>query len=333
MSAEKARIAALCGWFRLHARKLPWRDAKTRNGYTALVSEAMLQQTQVARVIESYKRFMERFPTVGALAAADEQHVLAAWRGLGYYRRARNLHAAAKMIVDEFGGKVPRSVEDLCRLPGVGLYTAGAIASIAYGKAAAIVDGNVRRVLARWFAEQNEGLSDDDWAWSAARGVVQLTVEMNGEVGMVNESLMELGAMVCVPKAPRCAECPVAKWCIARSQGLQELIPAPRVRAKPRPVHHHAILIVRSGKILLQRREGDAGMWSNMWQTPTIESDHALDLLELKQCLPFRVSQISKLAEFKHQTTHRRSVFMCMQRGAAFAADSGARLVSLMTCR
>ena len=148
---DRKRIEKLCAWFDCNARDLPWRQPRIRNGYTALVAEAMLQQTQVSRVIERFDAFIKRFPTVRRLARASEQDVLVMWRGLGYYRRARHLHTAAKLIVKSFGGNVPSRIEELRMLPGVGRYTAGAIASIVFGAPEPIVDGNVQRVLSRWF--------------------------------------------------------------------------------------------------------------------------------------------------------------------------------------
>ncbi|MHC4652819.1 MAG: A/G-specific adenine glycosylase [Planctomycetota bacterium] len=200
-------VAALCAWFRREARDLPWR--RRRTGYTALVSEAMLQQTQVARVVERYRAFVRRFPNVRRLAKAREQAVLAEWQGMGYYRRARNLHAAAKMIVGEFGGRVPRTADQLRTLPGVGRYTAASIASIVYGERTPLVDGNVQRVLAR--LDVKSGRAQDPqlvkWAWERTGQLVALAESP----GSLNEGLMELGAVVCTPRNPTCETCPVAE--------------------------------------------------------------------------------------------------------------------------
>jgi A/G-specific adenine glycosylase len=294
---------------------LPWRQPESHGAhdpYKVVVSELMLQQTQVSRVVQRFGEFMRDFPSVRALAVADEQRVLALWQGMGYYRRARNLHAAARMIVREFGGRVPRRVEDLMRLPGVGRYTAGAIASIAYGERVPIVDGNVERVLARVFASGNGGASAKSQAWTMA----QALVERAARPGVLNEALMELGATVCVPSpaAPRCAACPVARWCAARRMGLQAEIPVAKRRAKPRTAHHHAVIVTRSrsGLILLEQRNGE-GMWSGMWQTPTIENDQALDAAELAAMLPVGVCDVRKRGEFVHHTTHRHIRFHVYQ--------------------
>ena len=195
---DAAIVRALCGWFRRKARDLPWR--RRRTGYTALVAEAMLQQTQVARVVERYRAFLRRFPSVRVLAEAREQQVLAEWQGMGYYRRARNLHAAAKMIVRDFGGRVPRTADKLRKLRGVGRYTAASIASIVYGERTPLVDGNVQRVLAR--LDARPGRAQDPklvkWAWRRAAELVELV----DSPGSLNEGLMELGAVVCTPGSP-----------------------------------------------------------------------------------------------------------------------------------
>lgn len=300
MSSSDATITRkLTRWFRSNARDLPWR--KKRSGYTALVSEAMLQQTQVNRVIEKYIDFMKRFPTTHALAAANEQEVLAIWQGLGYYRRARNLHAAAKKVMQEFDGSVPGEVSDLLTLPGVGRYTAGAIASIAFGKAEPIVDGNVHRVLARLAGQREFSAAD---AWLRAERLAE-AAEQPGEF---NEAMMELGATICTPAAPACAKCPLREHCSAHQDGAVSDIPAPKRAATPSVVHHHAVIVCRSGKVLLQQRPS-AGLWSNMWQVPTIESTQPLAIDNLAHQLPFAVTALQTVSQFQHITTHRRITF------------------------
>ncbi len=305
-SAEKyARITTALGrWFDGHARDLPWR--RRRDGYTALVAEAMLQQTQVARVLERYDGFLARFPTIEALARADEQEVLACWQGLGYYRRARHLHAAAKTVVDEFAGRMPDDATQLRRLPGVGRYTAGSIASIVFGKAEPIVDGNVHRVLARLNAYRAP-LSDPDavnWAWKKARELVEAT----DRPGVVNEALMELGATICTPRSPKCGQCPLASHCQSKRKGLQDRIPAPKTAAIQREVHHHAVVIRRGAMILFEQRPS-GGMWSMMWQAPTLEAGRRVRRASLETSLPVRVTDLVKRATFPHLTTHRRITF------------------------
>ena len=311
-ACDTKRAAALEAWFRQHARTLPWRGA--RSGYSALVAEAMLQQTQVSRVLEHYESFMRRFPDAESLAAASEQEVLARWQGLGYYRRAKNLHAAARMIVDRFGGRVPETEAELRRLPGVGRYTAGAIASIVFGARAPIVDGNVQRVLARWSARATPPAERDTVAWHWHRA--EALVKRAGAPGCFNEAMMELGATLCTPRAPDCAQCPVARWCQARQDGNQETIPPPRPAPVRQAVHHHAVIVVRAGKVLLEQRPG-AGLWSSMWQMPTIESPRPLATREVEAALPIRITGLCGLASFDHHTTHRHIrfyVYRCRSR-------------------
>jgi A/G-specific adenine glycosylase len=302
-------INALCAWFDQHARPLPWRQRGKRNGYAALVAETMLQQTQVSRVVDAYKSFMRRFPNVAVLAAADEQVVLSMWRGLGYYRRARNLHRAAKMIVNDFGGRVPHTVEALLELPGVGRYTAGAIASIVHGEAAPIVDGNVQRVLMRLRAriDRHGGAAALKWAWPTAAELVKHA----SRPGVFNEALMELGAVICTPRNPRCADCPMARWCAARARNIQDRIPRAASRTTPRLIHHHAVVITRNGKVLVQqrRRSINGSMWELMWQVPTIESDRRLNETEIKNALGGKIDTLVEAGAFDHRTTHRRIRF------------------------
>ena len=266
----------------------------------------MLQQTQVARVVDSYQAFLKRFPTVRALAGADEQAVLAAWQGLGYYRRARHLHAAARMIVDEFSGRVPRATADLLRLPGVGRYTAGAIASIVFGRPEPAVDGNVQRVLARWHARADApgDRAMIAWCWERASALAKIAQRP----GELNEALMELGAMVCTPRAPKCRQCPVAELCEAHRRGLEEVIPAPRSGPARPAVHHHAVLIQRGDRLLLEQRPR-AGLWAGLWQVPTVESKRPLRCGEIRRALPVTVDGLRRLGSFAHHTTHRRITF------------------------
>lgn len=297
---------------------MPWRTARgnTPPPYHTLVSEAMLQQTQVATVIAYFQRFIRAFPTLLSLAQADEQQVLRLWQGLGYYRRARNLHAAAKQIVDQHGGQVPDNVEQLMTLPGVGRYTAGAIASIAFGRQAAILDGNVTRVLARWYAIDKPIDAPDviKKLWELAQELVP-----PGRPGDFNQAMMELGATFCLPmpKSPRCDACPVAKQCQAYAQGNVESLPVKTARPTPQRVTHHVVAIEHNGRYLFQLRP-DKGLWSKMWQMPTVEAptrpmgtarlrQWVEDQLNLKtsfSCPPARVGQ------FTHATTHRLIQFV-----------------------
>src|SRR5208282_5439296 len=206
-SSRRTFHARLLAWYDQHARDLPWRES--RDPYRVWLSEIMLQQTRVAAVIAHYHEFLRRFPTVEKLAAAREPSVLAAWSGLGYYRRARMLHAAAKVIVRELGGEFPASEEALRELPGIGRYTAAAIASIAFGEPVAVVDGNVERVLQRLSGKRLAG----EELWEASTHLLDAK-----RPGDFNQAMMELGAVVCTPRAPACLTCPVAELCATHGE-------------------------------------------------------------------------------------------------------------------
>lgn len=301
-------------WFGEHARELPWRPNGARDPYHALVSEAMLQQTQVSRVIEKYTAFLERFPTVQSLAAAHEDEVLALWSGLGYYRRAKNLHAAAKAVVSKFGGTFPRTAAELVRLPGVGRYTAGAVASMVFGERTPLVDGNVARVLLRIENRPRAQADPTDratqaWVWERAGELV----EASGKPGVFNEGLMELGATVCTPRSPRCGACPVAKVCEARAAGRQVQIPVPKAAARTRAIYCASVLVTARGgaEVLVEQRAGDgkgaAGtMWAGLWQAPTLErEDRPPTAAEVAGFIGVSESRVSLADSFVHKTTHR----------------------------
>jgi A/G-specific adenine glycosylase len=234
----------LARWYQRNARDLPWR--RTRDPYAIWVSEIMLQQTRVAAAIPHYQRFLERFPDAAALARASEAEVLTAWSGLGYYSRARNLRKAAQAVVDDF----PRDYESIRRLPGVGDYTAAAVASIAFGLPHAAVDGNVRRVIAR--------LANDDKA--NAQAMADRLMDPK-DPGRSNQALMELGALVCLPREPLCEACPVARHCEARKHGTQAKLPVKRPRGEVQRSRVVLLAIRRQGKILLTPSERVRGFW------------------------------------------------------------------------
>ncbi|MEM1012395.1 MAG: A/G-specific adenine glycosylase [Planctomycetota bacterium] len=289
--------AELLRWFDTAARDLPWRG-QGRTPYRVLVSEFMLQQTQVATVIPYFERFVASFPSVDALARADEADVLRHWQGLGYYSRAKRLQAAAKAIVDDHGGRVPRDVATLLTLPGVGRYTAGAIASIAYGVAAPIVDGNVSRVLVRLDAVREDPTEKAtiDRLWQRADELVQ------GErPGDFNSAMMELGATVCVPQNPRCLVCPVAEICRANELGLADDIPPPK-KQKAVAVERRKVYRVtdRSGRLLVEQRPAK-GRWAGLWQFPTRSIDDA----------PPIDAEWQPLGRVSHRLTHRQYEFDC----------------------
>jgi A/G-specific adenine glycosylase len=245
---------ALLHWYSLHRRDLPWR--KDRDPYRVWLSEIMLQQTRVAFVIEYYERFLEKFPTVQALAAARISSVLAAWSGLGYYRRARALHAAAKVIVAQYDGRFPSTIEELEQLPGIGKYTSAAIASIAFNKPAAVVDGNVERVLQRMIGKACS--KQELWQYAG-------TLLSPDHAGDFNQAMMELGATVCLPGDPKCLVCPVMAFCSTRGTLAIEAAPARRKREL------HYSLNLREGKVFLRQRAESASLMPGMWELPEIE--------------------------------------------------------------
>jgi len=244
----------LLAWYDAHARDLPWRES--HDPYRVWLSEIMLQQTRVVAVIAHYHEFLRRFPTVEKLARAREASVLAAWSGLGYYRRARMLHATAKVLVRERGGKFPETVEGLRELPGIGRYTAAAIASIAFGEVAAVVDGNVERVLQRFSGRQMFG----EEFWFAAETLLD-----RARPGDFNQAMMELGATVCTPRAPACLTCPVVELCATRGEMARA---AKVVRQKKREIHY--ALACRESKVFLVQRARDARLMAGMWELPEV---------------------------------------------------------------
>ncbi len=259
--------SALLAWYDAHRRDLPWR--RTRDPYAIWVSEVMLQQTRVDTVIPYYERFLARFPTAAALAAAPEDAVLAAWSGLGYYRRARLLQAGAREVVARYGGSVPEDRDARLALPGVGRYTAGAIGSIAFDRPEPIVDGNVARVVARLrVVETPLGRADTEKTlWREAERLV------DGErPGALNQALMELGAMVCTPVAPRCGACPIARSCGARAEGAVDRLPVPKARRAPRPVALAAAVAFRpDGAAWLAR--GEESLFGGLHSVPLAARD------------------------------------------------------------
>lgn len=265
MTAEDiaALQAALAEWFEVNARPMPFRD--TLDPYAIWVSEIMLQQTTVAAGTPFWERFMRRFPTVQSLADARLDDVLHAWSGLGYYSRARNLHAAAKAIVDKHGGVFPRRFEDVLALPGIGRYTAGAICSFAYNDDVPVVDANVARVLARIGLIEGDPRSGATHAtlWKLAE-----TLLPHGGARNWNLALFDIGAALCTPAEPRCLVCPLASWCGAQQRGRQSEFPQIAPKA-PMERRTDVCLIVRdaSGRILLLQRP-DTGVWAGMWETP-----------------------------------------------------------------
>ncbi len=255
---------ALLRWYDAHRRPLPWRGE--RDPYRVWLSEVMLQQTRVATAVPYYHAFLERFPSLASLARAREADVLTAWAGLGYYRRARQLREAARMVMREHGGRVPSEPAAFARLPGVGRYTAGAVLSIAFGRSLPVLDGNVARVLSRWGALR-VSLREP----RGARGLWALADELvpARRPGDWNQALMELGATLCTPRAPRCGECPVRRGCRALALGrVAEFPPVPARRAGEK-VRRAVVLIERRGRMLVARREG--ALLAGLWEPPGVE--------------------------------------------------------------
>lgn len=254
----------LVAWYEHSHRPLPWRA--DRDPYRVLVSEMMLVQTTVTAVVPYFERFLGRFPTVKALADAEDEAVLKAWEGLGYYRRARQLHAAARAIVHEHGGTFPVDPEAIRALPGVGRYIAGAILSFAFDQPAPIVEANTQRVLARWLAWREDLKSTRTQArlWEAAGRLVP----PRGS-GTFNQAFMELGAIVCTPRAPMCLVCPVASDCRARELGIQDELPVLAPKPPPLAVAEACALVVRGSQVLIVQR-GAGGLWEHFWEFPAI---------------------------------------------------------------
>ena len=293
--------ALLLPWFDAHHRPLPWRA--DRDAYRIWVSEVMLQQTTVAAVVPYFARFLAAFPTVHALAAADEQRVLKLWEGLGYYRRARHLHAAAKALA-----ALPALPDDpavWAGLPGVGRYILGAVLSQAFDRKLPIVEANSLRVLSRVFGYRGDPRvgAGKAWVWQAAESVLP-----DRRAGDFNQALMELGALVCTPAKPRCADCPLAGVCVANRDGLQAVIPPPKTAPAITAVREVGVVARDGAKVLLCRRPADAGRWQNMWEVPHAEvtegeDDAAAAERIARELTGYAVTPGEEVAAIKHGVT------------------------------
>jgi A/G-specific adenine glycosylase len=295
----------LLDWYDLHARDLPWR--RTRDPYAIWISETMLQQTRVDTVIPYYTRFLERFPDVESLADADLQEVYALWTGLGYYSRARNLHGAAQTVVTDWSGELPEHAKSLRELKGIGRYTAGALASIAFGREEALVDGNVIRVLARFLAIREDvgETSVVEYFWRLAEAMV-----VGKRPGDLNQALMELGATVCTPRSPGCDACPLARDCAGRAAGDPAALPLKKKRTRVRRVEAVAAWIERRGRVLAVRRP-EGGLLGGLWELPggELEARESPDA-GLHRCLAqavgLRLTGLESAGEVGHLFSHRR---------------------------
>lgn len=313
---------ALLAWYRRGHRDLPWR--RRSDAYAIWISEIMLQQTRVDTVREYFRRFMERFPTISDLAAAPQAEVLAMWSGLGYYARARNLHAAAKAVAERHGGVFPSAPDDIAALPGIGPYTAGAIRSIAFGQQAPILDGNVFRVISRILAltDAPDSTAGKRRLWALAEALVpprSATFPGENDAGDFNQALMELGATVCVPQRPVCLVCPLADRCQGRRLGDPERYPGKKaIRAVPEVRAVCLVLRDPAGQILLLERP-PSGLWGGLWEPATAElyADESeadglvrivTDKLRAHALVP-ALPAAQPLPPFTHQLTHRTMHF------------------------
>ena len=293
----------LIPWFQRHGRDLPWRHRRTP--YRVWLAEVMLQQTRVETAIPYYARFLERFPTVEALALAPLEEVLKIWEGLGYYARARHLHAAARQVVGEYDGRLPNTFEALIGLPGLGPYTAGAVASIAFDVPVIALDGNARRVLSRLFAVAGDPRRAATRKRLEALAEDCLPVE---SPGLFNEALIELGATICHPRNPECDHCPLVGACQAHAQGLEEAFPQ---RAPRRPVPHYHVtagVVMRNGVVLVTQRERDDFL-GGLWEFPGGKQEDGEDLTqclvrELEEEVGIEVAVREPLLRFDHAYTH-----------------------------
>jgi A/G-specific adenine glycosylase len=286
---------AILAWYDGAKRDLPWR--KTRDPYRVWLSEVMLQQTRVETVIPYFERFLSRFPTVEVLAEAPLDDVLTLWSGLGYYRRARMLHEAARQIA---GGPFPRTVESLRAIKGIGAYTAGAVASIAYDQPAPLVDGNVARVLARVFAVEEDVKSGKGLA-----RIWKIAGELVGErPGDWNQALMELGATICVPREPRCLLCPARARCAAYEQGRTDELPRLAKKTKPVPVHRAALVATTPRGLILARRKPE-GLFGGMWEPPSLDAGGDLRA-RFSTLIGMELGDLELCGSVTHVLSHRR---------------------------
>lgn len=297
-------VRLLSEWFERVQRALPWR--KTRDPYAIWISEVMLQQTQVATVLPYYERFLEHFPSLEALARSEEQEVLRHWSGLGYYSRAKNLRQGAQFLVDKYGGKFPRTREKILEVPGIGPYTAGAVLSIAFDLPEALVDGNVQRVLARYYAFSPllESKEAKFFFWSKA----QEWVERAESPRVFNQALMELGATVCTKAQPKCGTCPLAPGCLAFQQDRPQEFPKRKPRKAAKKLWWGSLVQEKEGRFLLTQNEKNT-WWAGLWDFPRVEdsSTESVDKrihrhikaaknLQLRKALPLQ----------EHTVTHHR---------------------------
>ena len=315
----------LLNWFDKHQRDLPWRRAADgttagpgggpRDAYRVWVSEVMLQQTTAAAVVPYFERFVAALPDVRALAAADEQRVLKLWEGLGYYRRARHLYAAAKQLVRSHKGELPDDPEVWAALPGVGRYILGAVLSQAFDRRLPIVEANSLRVLSRLFGYRGDPREGEGkvWVWSAAEAVLP-----QKRCGDFNQALMELGALVCTPTAPQCGKCPLAGNCEAKRLGLQEAIPPKKKPPAITAVSEVGVVIRDGKKLLLCQRPANAGRWQQMWEVPHAPRANGEDISDAaarvaKELTGLDVEVGTEVMTIKHGVTRYAITLVCVE--------------------
>lgn len=323
----------LTRWYRIHRRSLPWRT--TRDPYRIWISEIMLQQTTVQAVIPYFERFLERFPTVTALAAASEDEVLQYWEGLGYYSRGRNLLKAARLVCEQHGGQFPRTVEELQKLPGIGKYTAGAIRSFAFDLPAAIVEANTLRLYTRLlnFTDDPRSPSGQAELWTFAE-----TLQPARRAGQLNQALMEVGSLICRPRDPACDACPIQVHCRAFAAGTQQDVPLRQQRPQITKTVEATVAIECDGRFLVQQRQGKA-RWAGMWDFPrqpvasvsfeqrATSAVKSTIIRELTANLPEGIALTSRATSFideiVHSVTRYRIRLLCLKSRLSDASYSG----------
>jgi A/G-specific adenine glycosylase len=302
----------LLAWFDRERRDLPWR--LDRDPYRIWVSEVMLQQTQVTTVISYFERFITAFPTLKELAEADEQEVLKLWQGLGYYRRACNLHHAAQVLFQSHGTEIPEDITVWESLPGIGRYILGAVLSQAFEVRLPILEANTKRLLTRYYGYRGD-LNDkatQDWLWDQATKILP-----RKRVGDFNQSLMELGALVCTPKRPQCNQCPLAKVCVANQSHLQEEIPVKSPKRESEEVREVAVVIRQGKKVLLCQRPSE-GRWAKMWEFPHVSLKEKEDHIDaatriLQEVVQIRAELGEEIQTIHHTVTRFRISMVCLE--------------------
>ncbi|MGV1099361.1 A/G-specific adenine glycosylase [Thiovibrio sp. JS02] len=323
--AAAALQEALLAWFSENGRDLPWR--RRYLPYHIWLSEIMLQQTQMERVVVYFRRWLETFPDIASLAAADEQEVLRLWEGLGYYSRARNLLKTAALIHREHGGRLPEDHAALLRLPGIGRYTAGAIMSLAFNRHYPLVDANVERLFARLFNLDRPVKEKDIQAsiWQLAEALIP-----RGKARWFNQGLMELGALICRPRAPKCGECPLRPHCLAFRLRLVEKRPVPGKAREIIPIHMVTGVLIHRGRIFIQKRLAD-DVWPNLWEFPggALEEGESPEEALAREYLEetgFAIRATEKITIIKHSYTRYRITLHCYY--CSLAGNAGAPVLS-----